>query len=63
MDNPAFSNNFLDRPFMSMDGNLLTASLQKGSCIPDKLIEKEDVINSITQEICTTLKSKNKVRN
>ena len=64
MDNPAFSPRYrmLDRPFMSMDGNLLTACFEKGSFIPDKLIEKEDVISSITEEIFTTLKHKNKVK-
>ena len=58
MDNPAFSPQYkmLDRPFMSMDGNLLTVCFEKGSFIPDKLIEKEDVISSITEEIFTTLK-------
>lgn len=63
MDNPAFSPQYkmLDRPFMSMDGNLLTACFEKGSFIPDKLIEKEDVISSITEEIFTTLKNKNEV--
>ena len=63
MDNPAFSPQYkmLDRPFMSMDGNLLTVCFEKGSFIPDKLIEKEDVISSITEEIFTTLKNKNEV--
>ena len=51
----------LSRPVMTMDGHLLSAFWNKGSCIPDKSIEKEDLLNEIIEEIFLLMKLKTKV--
>jgi len=52
----------LDQTIMIMDGNLLTAFWEKGSCIPDKLIEQREVISELTDEIFNLMNIKDKER-
>ena len=67
---PARSNNMvssnggstiLARPIMAMDGNLLSAFWNKGACIPDKLVDKTDVLNELIDEILMSMKMKSVV--
>lgn len=67
---PASSNNMvssnggstiLARPIMAMDGNLLSAFWNKGACIPDKLVDKTDVLNELIDEILMSMKMKSVV--
>lgn len=51
----------LQRPIMTMDGHLLSAFWNKGACIPDKSIEKEELINELIDEILIFMKLKAEV--
>ena len=51
----------LARPLMAMDGNLLSAFWNKGACIPDKLVDKTDVLNELIDEILMSMKMKSSV--
>lgn len=51
----------LARPIMAMDGNLLSAFWNKGACIPDKLVDKTDVLNELIDEILMSMKMKSVV--
>ena len=51
----------LARPIMAMDGNLLSAFWNKGACIPDKLVDKTDVLNELIDEILMSMKTKSVV--
>lgn len=55
------NSSILERPIMAMDGNLLSAFWNKGACIPDKLVDKEDVLNELIDEILMTMKMKSDV--
>lgn len=59
--NMTIDNPILGRPIMSMDGNLLSAFWSKGACIPDKLVDKEDVLDELIDEILLTMKLKSDI--
>jgi len=60
-DNMSTTNTILGRPLMAMDGNLLSAFWNKGACIPDKLVDKKDILNEVTDEILLHMKLKSDV--
>ena len=42
----------LDRPLITLDGNLLAASWKGGCCIPDKLIDRLELLKELRVEVC-----------
>lgn len=60
-DNMSTTSTLLGRPLMAMDGNLLSAFWNKGACIPDKLVDKKDILNEVTDEILLSMKLKSDV--
>ena len=55
------NSSLLGRPIMAMDGNLLSAFWNKGACIPDKLVDKKDILNELIDEILMSMKVKSDV--